>query len=112
MPFWNKLFGRKQEKVQGPASGPEPIPGTGFPPTPPPATPPTPPEPRPESRPGSGSGQGMGPNLQPEGSGEGPGGQCVCPGCGTMAPHETGTPCYEKDCPNCGQKMTRSNTGE
>ncbi|MBU4022890.1 hypothetical protein KJ591_00835 [Patescibacteria group bacterium] len=90
------------------------MPGSESPLTPPPspqyppATPSTPPEPRPEPV--------LKQEVAKEGSGErfgeGPGGQCVCPGCGTMAPHETGRPCYEVDCPNCGQKMIRPKTEE
>ena len=37
----------------------------------------------------------------------GPGGYCVCPSCGFRAEHKAGEPCYEKDCPECGEKMTR-----
>jgi len=64
MPFWNRLFGRKQ---------------------------------------------GKGLRRKPEGYAQGPGGQCVCPNCGTKVPHTTDRPCYELNCPNCGQKMTREN---
>ena len=54
---------------------------------------------------GKGSGGGRGRNG---GRGLGPGGQCVCPNCGTTAPHQQGTPCYNMKCPKCGQLMTRA----
>ena len=41
------------------------------------------------------------------GFGLGPGGNCVCPGCGTRAEHKLGTPCYEQKCPKCGTDMIR-----
>ncbi len=41
------------------------------------------------------------------GQGLGPGGNCVCPSCGTIVPHEAGTPCYDISCPKCGTKMVR-----
>jgi predicted RNA-binding Zn-ribbon protein involved in translation (DUF1610 family) len=41
------------------------------------------------------------------GQGAGPGGNCVCPSCGTIVPHEVGTPCYDISCPKCGTKMVR-----
>jgi transposase len=41
------------------------------------------------------------------GQGLGPGGQCVCPNCGTKAEHILGKPCYEINCPKCGTKMVR-----
>ena len=41
------------------------------------------------------------------GFGLGPGGECVCPQCGTRIPHQRGAPCYEHRCPKCGQAMTR-----
>ena len=44
---------------------------------------------------------------QPSGFGLGPGSECVCPNCGTKAPHSRGIPCYEQKCPNCGTLMTR-----
>jgi len=36
---------------------------------------------------------------------QGPGGFCVCPECGEEIPHETGKPCYDEECPECGSKM-------
>lgn len=39
--------------------------------------------------------------------GAGPGGNCVCPNCGTKVPHQRGTPCYNLSCPQCGTKMVR-----
>lgn len=40
--------------------------------------------------------------------GMGPGGQCLCPSCGTKAPHKAGIPCLEIKCPRCGSMMTRA----
>ena len=37
----------------------------------------------------------------------GSGGDCFCPKCETIAPHDSGTPCIETVCPNCGAKMLR-----
>ena len=37
----------------------------------------------------------------------GPGGDCVCPKCGTKAVHYRGTPCFQQKCPKCGSQMTR-----
>ena len=37
----------------------------------------------------------------------GPGGECVCPVCGTLAPHERGKPCTQVICPSCGCQMSR-----
>lgn len=34
-------------------------------------------------------------------------GECVCPSCGTTAPHEIGIPCYHQRCPKCGAPMVR-----
>ena len=45
---------------------------------------------------------------QPRGFGLGPGGECVCPNCGTWVSHRRGVPCYEHRCPKCGQSMTRA----
>jgi len=60
---------------------------------------------------GAGAGQGQGSRSQggDRGSwnGAGPGGQCVCPACGTKTAHQQGAPCFEVACPNCGQPMRR-----
>ncbi|MBN2093387.1 4Fe-4S binding protein [candidate division KSB1 bacterium] len=32
---------------------------------------------------------------------------CVCPACGTIAPHQFGLPCFQTICPGCGAVMTR-----
>jgi len=45
---------------------------------------------------------------QPGGFGFGPGGECICPNCGTKTPHRRGIPCYKHRCPKCGQSMTRA----
>jgi hypothetical protein len=37
----------------------------------------------------------------------GPGGQCICPSCGAVVQHLTGTPCAETSCPECGGLMIR-----
>ncbi len=37
----------------------------------------------------------------------GPTGNCTCPKCGHVEPHERGTPCVERTCPQCGTTMTR-----
>ena len=48
-----------------------------------------------------GGGQGQG---QPR-RGDGGADKCVCPSCGAEAPHEWGTPCTDKPCPECGKPM-------
>ncbi len=57
--------------------------------------------------PGTGPRTGRGRGRQPGGFGLGPGGDCVCPECGTRVPHQRGIPCYEHRCPKCGQAMSR-----
>jgi hypothetical protein len=39
--------------------------------------------------------------------GAGPGGECICPKCGTTAPHQAGVPCFQVNCPSCGTQMVR-----
>ncbi len=61
-------------------------------------------------RTGRGLGRGQGRGQIPTGrlgSGAGPGGQCVCPSCGTIAPHNPGVPCTQIKCPKCGSLMVR-----
>jgi hypothetical protein len=53
-----------------------------------------------------GRGRGMG-RMGGNRAGAGPGGNCVCPSCGTKIPHQAGIPCYDVSCPTCGAKMTR-----
>ena len=58
--------------------------------------------------PGTGRGLGLGGGRgRMGGHGIGPGGQCVCPSCGTKVEHQIGVPCYEMSCPKCGKKMVR-----
>ena len=62
--------------------------------------------------PGTGRGLGRGRSLGRgrmggAKAGAGPGGNCVCPSCGAVAPHQAGVPCYDLSCPKCGAKMTR-----
>lgn len=51
---------------------------------------------------GCGGGRGRGGGL-----GLGPAGECVCPSCEKMVPHQRGVPCNTIKCPNCGSQMTR-----
>lgn len=37
----------------------------------------------------------------------GPGDYCVCPDCGHRVPHDRALPCYQRECPRCGRRMTR-----
>ncbi|MBU1669628.1 MAG: hypothetical protein KKF41_02635 [Actinobacteria bacterium] len=55
---------------------------------------------------GTGSGTGRG-RMGGDKPGSGPGGKCVCPSCGTIAPHTRGIPCSTKKCPKCGARMTK-----
>ena len=58
--------------------------------------------------PGTGRGRGRG-NMAPGqfAGGAGPGGQCVCPSCGTVTDHKASIPCTEIKCPQCGSMMIR-----
>lgn len=59
---------------------------------------------------GSGMGRGAGMGRGRMGgnrAGAGPGGNCICPSCGTRVPHKPGQPCYDVTCPNCGSRMVR-----
>jgi hypothetical protein len=51
---------------------------------------------------GRGRGRGCG-----GGFGAGPGGDCICPSCGTKVPHQAGVPCFEERCPRCRTGMRR-----
>jgi hypothetical protein len=58
--------------------------------------------------PGTGRGLGRGKGRgRMGGIGLGPGGNCVCPSCGTVVQHQQGVPCFQHKCPKCGAKMTR-----
>lgn len=56
---------------------------------------------------GRGAGAGGGGRGRMGGFAAGPGGNCVCPQCGSTAAHRVGTPCYQRKCPRCGSAMTR-----
>jgi hypothetical protein len=56
---------------------------------------------------GGGSGGGRRGRMGGMRQGSGPGGNCVCPECGTKVPHQQGTPCYQQKCPQCGNMMVR-----
>ena len=56
--------------------------------------------------PGTGRGGGRG-RMRGTKSGAGPGGECVCPSCGTSATHQVGLPCYQIECPKYGASMER-----
>lgn len=60
--------------------------------------------------PGTGRGMGQGRGRGRMGGnrpGAGPGGNCLCPNCGTKVPHQPGIPCYSMNCPKCGTRMVR-----
>ena len=63
------------------------------------------------SGPGTGRGTGMGGSRRGRKGGSragaGPIGECICPKCGAIKPHEVGIPCSLKQCPKCGAKMVR-----
>jgi len=50
--------------------------------------------------PGGGRGGGGGRGL-------GPAGECVCPNCGEIIPHQLRQPCNQVSCPKCGTRMVR-----
>ena len=57
---------------------------------------------------GGGMGRGRGGGRgRMGGRGVGPGGNCICPKCGTRKAHQRGQPCMNRQCPNCGSRMTR-----
>lgn len=56
---------------------------------------------------GGGGMGGRGRGRMGGGFAAGPGGDCICPNCGYIAPHKVGTPCYQQICPKCGSRMTR-----
>ena len=37
----------------------------------------------------------------------GTGGECICKKCDHTQPHKDNVPCFEIDCPKCGEKMER-----
>ena len=55
---------------------------------------------------GRGRGMGMGRGRM-GGLAAGPGGECICPNCGTKTVHQISIPCYQQECPKCGSNMTR-----
>jgi hypothetical protein len=58
--------------------------------------------------PGRGRAAGSGGRGRMDGRGLRPGGECVCPQCGTRTPHQQGIPCSEQKCPKCGTPMVRA----
>jgi hypothetical protein len=38
---------------------------------------------------------------------EGGTGNCICPACRQVVPHEPGVPCFQRRCPSCGAPMMR-----
>jgi len=55
---------------------------------------------------GLGTGVGRG-RMGGARAGSGPGGDCVCPSCGAIVPHQVGVPCYSVSCPQCGAAMMK-----
>ena len=56
---------------------------------------------------GRGGGQGRGGRMNGNRTAAGPGGECICPKCGTKTPHQAGVPCFQVNCPSCGSQMVR-----
>ena len=57
--------------------------------------------------PGGGRGDGGRGRMGGTRPGAGPAGECVCPKCGSIVPHQAGQPCYQMNCPKCGTRMIR-----
>ena len=57
---------------------------------------------------GGGGGGGAGGGGRGGRAGLGPGGDCICPSCGTIIPHKPGSQCVSEKCPKCGTTMTRA----
>ncbi len=60
--------------------------------------------------PGTGRGLGRGGGRGRMGGsrpGAGPSGNCICPSCGNVIPHQRGKACYDVACPKCGVNMVR-----
>ena len=56
--------------------------------------------------PGTGRGRGAGQGRR-AGGGMGAGGNCVCPSCGAIVPHQVSVPCNSIKCPKCGAMIVR-----
>jgi len=56
---------------------------------------------------GTGPRQGLGRGRQGGPYAAGPGGECICPQCGTTIKHTPGQACSQSTCPKCGSPMTR-----
>ena len=58
---------------------------------------------------GRGRGRGMSGGFSGKGGrpGAGPAGNCICPACGRVVPHQVMVPCASMECPQCGARMVR-----
>lgn len=56
---------------------------------------------------GQGQGQGQGRGRMGGSRAAGPAGNCRCPNCGHIQPHERSVPCSQVKCPQCGSVMVR-----
>lgn len=52
-------------------------------------------------------GRGQNRNQTGDKPGSGPGGYCICTICGYRIPHMWNKPCNERECPKCGQALTK-----